>query len=136
MRYPVPESVWFEFLTDTEAAIQESAPKEPSARERAGAPVPGETPDFPFVGEPWQPGGTCSDRPRRRLGARESLRRAGRLSGALATLALLLGLFSCVPHAPSERSDGDEADAPRHPSGTAVESSTEMNPLPSSAAAS
>ncbi|MEU9571066.1 hypothetical protein AB0D62_14470 [Streptomyces massasporeus] len=32
---PVPDEVWLSFLTDSESAIRLSAPREPSARERA-----------------------------------------------------------------------------------------------------
>ena len=104
--------VWLKFLADTERAIRESAPKEPSARERASArpprrldagrqQPPGRRPDHAptddradAVGEVWQPE---SPGPAwRELDGPARLRRAGRVIATAAAIGLALGAWSLL----------------------------------------
>jgi hypothetical protein len=121
------EEVWLKFLTDSEGAIRGSAPREPSARERA----PGRHPrtidadrterrsrypheaqadcETDAVGELWQP-----DDPRvvptwRELDGRARLRRVGRVIVTAAAITLALGAWSWLStsaDAPGERPHG------------------------------
>ncbi|KAB1139046.1 hypothetical protein F7R91_41275 [Streptomyces luteolifulvus] len=103
-----PEEIWLKFLTDSEAAIRRSAPKEPSARARSpewrprtGNPDrPEQRPGQPHdcetdaVGELWQP-----DEPRvgpawRDLDGRARFRRVGRVVASTAAITLALGAWS------------------------------------------
>ncbi|MGW3989480.1 hypothetical protein [Streptomyces sp. NPDC004830] len=85
------DEVWLSFLGDSESAIRATAPREPSARERAE----GVRPEPPqSVGELWQP-----DDPRvrvawRDLDHRARVRRAARFAATAAAVALALGAWS------------------------------------------
>ncbi|WP_328344326.1 hypothetical protein [Streptomyces violaceus] len=113
--------VWLRFLADDERAIRDSAPKEPSAQERATARPPGrldadrQNPHRPrpdhtpaddkteAVGDLWQPDGP---RPAwRELDSPARLRRAGRVIATVAAFGLALGawsLLSTTAGAPSD----------------------------------
>jgi len=90
--------LWQKLLADNERAIRASAPREPSARERAAAQPPFRLGDAPgshrseAVGELWeppapQPSWSELDRPAR-------IRRAGRMIATVAALGLALGAWS------------------------------------------
>ncbi|MGW0495349.1 hypothetical protein ACWD0Z_07930 [Streptomyces sp. NPDC003007] len=87
----VPDEVWLRFLTDSESAIRVSAPREPSADERAA----GRRLQPPHaVGDLWQPedprvGVAWGD-----LDRRAKVRRAGRVAATAAAVALALGAWS------------------------------------------
>ncbi|MYU24362.1 hypothetical protein [Streptomyces sp. SID8352] len=105
MDEPVGEDVWRKFLADTERAILASAPREPAAAERGRGrttapppppvpPPPSRAPYADTVGEPWQP-----EEPRSRpawgeLDRGGRLRRAGRVAGTAAAVALALTAWS------------------------------------------
>ncbi|MFE7763886.1 hypothetical protein [Streptomyces sp. NPDC057438] len=114
---PVPDEVWHKFLTDSEHAIRETAPKEPSAGERGTGPwaellpAPREgrrheeeppparaEPESPYeygaVGELWQSADPWSGRPWRELDGRARCRRVGRVLCTVAAITLILGFFS------------------------------------------
>ncbi|MFE0729784.1 hypothetical protein ACFW2X_16315 [Streptomyces antibioticus] len=109
----MPDEVWLKFLTDSERAIRASAPREPSARERAtrdhsGAAVGGCGPEGP-VGELWQPGEKTPAGPAwRDLDTSARLRHAGRLVATAVAIALALAAWSWlstragVPDAPGD----------------------------------
>ncbi|MFD8150950.1 hypothetical protein ACFY3O_23815 [Streptomyces sp. NPDC001046] len=85
------DEVWQRFLADSESAIRATAPREPSARERAQGrrPQPPQT-----VGDLWQP-----DEPRARVAWRDldhrgRMRRAARFAVTAAAVALALGAWS------------------------------------------
>ncbi|CAM5637050.1 MULTISPECIES: hypothetical protein [Streptomyces] len=90
--------LWQKLLTDNEQAIRASAPREPSARERAAA-QPSFKPDsgpqgyrVEAVGDLWEPPAPQPswwelDRPAR-------IRRAGRMLATVAVLGLALGAWS------------------------------------------
>ncbi|MEV7083508.1 hypothetical protein AB0N88_34000 [Streptomyces sp. NPDC093516] len=87
----VPDEVWLRFLTDSESAIRASAPKEPSAAERAG----GQQPQLPCaVGDLWQPEDVWIRVAWRDLDRRAKARRAGRMVATAAAVALALGAWS------------------------------------------
>ncbi|EFL29935.1 predicted protein [Streptomyces viridochromogenes DSM 40736] len=88
---PVPDEVWLKFLTDTEYAISASAPKEPSARERAAGrrPQPSHA-----VGDLWQPEEPWVRASWRDLDRRAKARRVGRVAATAAAVALALGAWS------------------------------------------
>ncbi|MFD8522685.1 hypothetical protein ACFV2D_22125 [Streptomyces capillispiralis] len=100
----LPEDVWQRFLTDTEHAIRATAPREPSARRR----VPGAWPPPPHtggtgpgpdtgsepVGELWRPDDPWDGPSWRDLDGRARLRRAGRVVGTAAAVALALAAWS------------------------------------------
>ncbi|MER7900178.1 hypothetical protein ABTX62_29730 [Streptomyces sp. NPDC096046] len=88
---PFPDEVWLRFLTDCESAIRVSAPREPSADERAAGRrlQPPQT-----VGDLWQPedprvGVAWGD-----LDRRAKVRRVGRVAATAAAVALALGAWS------------------------------------------
>ncbi|MCX4740937.1 hypothetical protein ACK389_00240 [Streptomyces antibioticus] len=108
----MPDEVWLKFLTDSERAIRASAPREPSARERAtrgesGAAAGGSGSEGP-VGELWQPGETSADPAWRDLDTSARLRHAGRLVATAVAIALALAAWSWlstsagVPDAPGD----------------------------------
>ncbi|MFG3321137.1 hypothetical protein ACGF3J_24100 [Streptomyces sp. NPDC048171] len=107
----IPASVWQKFLADDEEAIRRSAPVEPAARDRAGSRGDGPEEAPTAVGDLWQ-SDTPTPTPWRELDRRMRLRRAGRLIGAAAALALLLALFSCLPEAPPGLPGDTDATAP------------------------
>ncbi|MGI5427348.1 hypothetical protein [Streptomyces sp. CA-179760] len=113
--------VWLKFLADNERAIRESAPKEPSAQERATArpsrrpdadrqnrrrPRPGHTPDdrTQAVGDLWQPDGPRP--PWRELDGPARLRRAGRVIAAVVAIGLALGAWSALSTTAGTPHDG------------------------------
>ncbi|MDX3617999.1 hypothetical protein [Streptomyces europaeiscabiei] len=114
---PAPDDVWHRFLTDSEHAIRETAPREPSARERGAGPwaelpsSPREGPrpeadlhpsrDEPVsqyeaeaVGELWQPTDAWPGPHWREQDRRARCRRVGRVLCTVAAITLVLGLFS------------------------------------------
>lgn len=102
---PLPDDVWQRFLMDSEQAIRTSAPREPSARQRAagrspeqpGPPRPSRMsrPDPPdAVGDLWRPDDPWEGPAWRDLDARARLRRIGRVVGTAAAIALALGAWS------------------------------------------
>ncbi|CAL9592858.1 hypothetical protein [Streptomyces sp. enrichment culture] len=111
---PVPEHVWRMFLEDSEHAIRASAPREPSARDRTPGWQPPRPPADPTntagtahtkdaastahtastVGEAWRPDDPWPGPAWRELDRRARFRRAGRLLGAAAALALGLTAWS------------------------------------------
>ncbi|MEU9631005.1 hypothetical protein ACFZDB_31675 [Streptomyces luteogriseus] len=88
---PVPDEIWLRFLTDSESAIRLSAPREPSARERAA----GRQLQPPHaVGDLWQPEDLWVRVAWRDLDRRSKVRRAGRVAATAAAVALALGAWS------------------------------------------
>ncbi|MFD8226142.1 hypothetical protein ACFV16_18435 [Streptomyces massasporeus] len=88
---PVPDEVWLRFLTDSESAIRLSAPREPSASERAA----GRQLQPPHaVGDLWQPEDLWVRVAWRDLDRRSKVRRAGRVVATAAAVALALGAWS------------------------------------------
>ncbi|GAP52109.1 hypothetical protein [Streptomyces azureus] len=88
---PVPDDVWLRFLTDSEHAIRASAPREPSARERAA----GRQLQPPHtVGDLWQPEDLWVRVAWRDLDRRAKARRVGRVVATAAAVALALGAWS------------------------------------------
>ncbi|CAM5260608.1 hypothetical protein [Streptomyces griseomycini] len=100
----LPEDVWQRFLTDDEHAIRASAPREPSARQRASGrwPRPPRTGDgaeqrydaADAVGDLWHPDDPWEGPSWRDLDGRARLRRVGRVVGTAAAIALALGAWS------------------------------------------
>ncbi|MET9760913.1 hypothetical protein ABZ016_17870 [Streptomyces sp. NPDC006372] len=88
---PIPDEVWLRFLTDSEYAINASAPREPSARERAAGrqPQPSHA-----VGDLWQPDEVWVRASWRDLDRRAKARRVGRVAATAAAVALALGAWS------------------------------------------
>ncbi|MFJ9424583.1 hypothetical protein [Streptomyces sp. NPDC101249] len=97
---PLPDSVWQRFLDDSEGAIGASAPREPSARERAAgipararrAAVPGPE-QAATVGELWDAREPAPTRRWRDLDARARCRRVGGFVAA-GVVAVVLGYLS------------------------------------------
>ncbi|MER7481661.1 hypothetical protein ABTX60_29200 [Streptomyces sp. NPDC126510] len=88
---PVRDDVWLRFLTDSESAIRVSAPREPSAEERAA----GRQLQPPHaVGDLWQPEDLWVRVAWRDLDRRAKVRRAGRVVATAAAVALALGAWS------------------------------------------
>ncbi|MEU3889736.1 hypothetical protein [Streptomyces sp. NPDC029041] len=88
---PVRDDVWLRFLTDSESAIRVSAPREPSAEERAA----GRQLQPPYaVGDLWQPEDLWVRVAWRDLDRRAKVRRAGRVAATAAAVALALGAWS------------------------------------------
>lgn len=102
----VPEEVWQRFLQDSEHAIRRTAPKEPSAHERAAAAglrhedaqSGGRT---EAVGELWYPGEHPALASWRDLDGRARLQHAARLLGVVAALVAILAV---VPRQHSDTS--------------------------------
>ncbi|MEV7891828.1 hypothetical protein ACWD3I_48335 [Streptomyces sp. NPDC002817] len=106
------EEIWLKFLTDSEAAIRRSAPKELSARERAPGrrPRPADTDrseqrprhthegaaayETDAVGDLWQPDDPWAGPAWRDLDNRAKLRRVGRVAVSAAAIILALGAWS------------------------------------------
>ncbi|BDD76579.1 membrane protein [Streptomyces lividans] len=124
MPNPTPESVWTRFLTDSEEAIARSAPREPSARERTGHPERNGR-----VGDAWDRDDAPAEHPWRHLDARGRIRRLGRILAGAAALAVLLGLFTCLPEEPPGLPTGPEDTSPPRTSSAVVESTS---PAPTS----
>lgn len=88
---PFPDEVWLRFLTDSESAIRVSAPREPSAEERAA----GRRLQPPHaVGDLWQPEDLWVRVAWGDLDRRAKVRRAGRVVATAAAVALALGAWS------------------------------------------
>lgn len=114
MPKPTPESIWTRFLADSEEAIARSAPREPSARERAGRLDAND-----HVGDAWSREDALTE---------PAWRRLGRILAGAAALAVLLGLFSCLPEEPPGL-PGEPLDTPPLQTSSAiVESSTPLAP--------
>ncbi|WP_030866727.1 hypothetical protein [Streptomyces sp. NRRL S-37] len=94
----LPEDVWQRFLTDNERAIRATAPREPSALQRTrphtGGGVPREDAGVEAVGDLWQPDDPWDGPSWREMDRRARLRRAGRVAGTAAAIALALGAWS------------------------------------------
>ncbi|MDT6983045.1 hypothetical protein ACFSUJ_02205 [Streptomyces lusitanus] len=100
----LPDDVWQRFLGDSEQAIRTSAPKEPSASQRAAGRSPHVPPhavrqpprhDVPdAVGDLWAPDDPWEGPAWRDLDGRARLRRVGRVVGTAAAIALALGAWS------------------------------------------
>ncbi|WP_399888849.1 hypothetical protein ACGH7X_26475 [Streptomyces sp. BBFR51] len=119
----VPEHVWRLFQEDDERAIRASAPREPSARDRtpgwrpeppAGRPDtrpdtrPGTRPDLSSdtVGEAWRAEDPWTGPAWRELDGRARLRRAGRVLGTAAAVALALTAWSQLSTGPVPPGEG------------------------------
>lgn len=88
---PIPDDVWLRFLTDSEPAIHASAPREPSAKERAA----GRQLQPPHaVGDLWQPEDLWVRVAWCALDRRAKVRRVGRVVATAAAVALALGAWS------------------------------------------
>ena len=127
---PVPDEVWLRFLTDSESAIRLSAPREPSARERAA----GRQLQPPHaVGDLWQPEDLWVRVAWRDLDRRSKVRRAGRVVATAAAVPLALGARSPLsPGAgPGHRPDGSTV---RQVEGATARLST-ATPVPSASSA-
>ncbi|MGW6906977.1 hypothetical protein [Streptomyces sp. NPDC054940] len=112
---PAPEDIWLKFLSDSEVAIRQSAPKEPSALERApgwhrlvdpadrtglrsrrphgGAADVGTD----AVGDLWQPDEPWTGAAWRDLDDKAKLRRVVRVIATAAAITVTLGAWSCLP---------------------------------------
>lgn len=116
---------------DSEEAIARSAPREPSARERAGHPERNVR-----VGDAWYCEDAPAEPPWRHLDTHGRIRRLGRILAGAAALAVLLGLFSCLPQKPPGLPAGPESTSPPRTSSAVVESPSPAPPsLPSADAA-
>ncbi|MDG9715458.1 hypothetical protein [Streptomyces sp. DH24] len=118
---PVPDEVWLKFLADSESAIRASAPREPSARERARArhrpldavdraadggtteqdvrrqpPHRPADPETRPVGDVWQPEDPWAGPAWRELDGRARLRRVVRVIATAAAITLALGAWSLL----------------------------------------
>lgn len=108
----VPDEVWRRFAEDSEGAIRRSAPREPSARERAaGLRVTGESDaGHRAAGEPVRWVGESYDAPQgrrrtwRELSGWARLRYVGQV---IVTAAVLTVLLLTVSRRPSEPEPGD-----------------------------
>ncbi|MFF7980156.1 hypothetical protein ACFZDK_13650 [Streptomyces sp. NPDC007901] len=113
---PVPDAVWRRFLDDTEQAIRASAPREPSAQERAAGVRHGPTEAtglrwrFPAatydsgssrtdhtVGDLWDPEDQSPTTGWRDLDGSGKLRRAGRVLAVVAAVIVAVGALSRLP---------------------------------------
>ncbi|MFE9773269.1 hypothetical protein ACFYOV_16625 [Streptomyces sp. NPDC005931] len=127
----VPDDVWQLFLGDTEHAIRASAPREPSAHQRARGALPqaprtggGDRDDraerdhaVDAVGDLWRPDDPWEGPSWRELDARARLRRVGRVAGTAAAIALALGAWSQLSTGAGTRDEG--------PAGTVLQQSEE-----------
>ncbi|MEV5169162.1 hypothetical protein AB0K66_31660 [Streptomyces werraensis] len=121
------DDVWQRFLMDSEQAIRTSAPKEPSAVQRAAGrspdlppPAPAKPPrhDAPdVVGDLWQPDDPWEGPAWRDLDARARLRRIARVVGTAAAIALALGAWSQLSTGAGTPAEG--------PGGTVLQQSEE-----------
>ncbi|MET9392901.1 hypothetical protein ABZY20_21310 [Streptomyces sp. NPDC006624] len=94
---PLPDEVWLKFLTDSESAIRASAPREPSAKERASGRQP--QPAY-AVGDLWQPEDLWVRVAWRDLDRRARTRRVGRVVATAAAVALALGAWAQLSAGP------------------------------------
>ncbi|MEU5820493.1 hypothetical protein [Streptomyces sp. NPDC047803] len=124
-----PDETWRKFLQDNEDAIRRTAPREPSARERAegtgqsetNAPSADRSRGFEPVGETWVPEPADSV-PWRDLDAPGRMRRAASAAGVLAVLVAFLVTVCRLP-VEAERE-------PRRPIGVASQPPQEPASLP------
>ncbi|MFC9504449.1 hypothetical protein [Streptomyces sp. NPDC057002] len=87
----IPDEVWLRFLSDSEHSIRASAPREPSAKERAA----GRRLQPPHsVGDLWQPEDLWVRVAWRDLDRRAKARRVGRVVATAAAVAVALGAWS------------------------------------------
>ncbi|WP_435282913.1 hypothetical protein [Streptomyces koelreuteriae] len=87
----IPDEIWLKFLSDSECAIRASAPREPSAKERAA----GRLLQPPHaVGDLWQPEDLWVRVAWRDLDRRAKARRVGRVVATAAAVAVALGAWS------------------------------------------
>ncbi|NJP49657.1 hypothetical protein HCJ93_06105 [Streptomyces sp. SBST2-5] len=121
----LPDDVWQRFLDDDERAIRASAPREPSARQRAEgertrpprAGASGRTAGD-AVGEMWRPEDPWDAPSWRNLDGRARLRRVGRFAGTAAAIALVLMAWSRL----ATTADG----TPQGPGDTVLQQSEEV----------
>jgi hypothetical protein len=112
----LPDDVWQRFLMDDEHAIRASAPKEPSALQRAARPWPRPAPaadaaerergSAEAVGDLWHPDDPWEGPSWRSLDGRARRRRVGRVVGAAAAIALVLGVWSVTSTGRAPRHEG------------------------------
>ncbi|MHC3469522.1 hypothetical protein ACYF6T_12475 [Streptomyces sp. 7R007] len=144
---PVPDQVWQRFLEDSDSSILGSAPREPSARERAAL-ARLRALDVPAVQRPseWRPGGGDRDavaveavgelwqpedlRPGpawHELDQRGRRRRGARVLGTIVAVVALVGALSQLSAGSTSETYGDDGD-------TASQQSEESSePLPTAA---
>ncbi|MGB8942779.1 MAG: hypothetical protein WCD21_21445 [Streptomyces sp.] len=101
------DDVWQRFLSDSEQAIRHSAPREPSAEERAAPPgtrhtgikavTPATTEHLRMVGEPWQSQDPPGRPAWRELTPRAQRRRITRILVSAAALVAVLTTVSRLP---------------------------------------
>lgn len=127
MPNPTPDSIWMRFLTDSEEAIARSAPREPSALERARHPEA-----RTYVGDAWSPADTLPEPAWRHLDTRGRIRRLGRILTGAAALAALLGLFTCLPEEPPSLPGGPAETGTPQKTSAVVESPSPAHPFPQS----
>ncbi|MFI2436718.1 hypothetical protein [Streptomyces sp. NPDC018693] len=115
------EDVWLKFLTDSEHAIRTSAPREPSARERAQEGRPGplgaeRAADraADAVGDLWQPEDPWAGPAWRDLDGRERLRRIGRVVATAAVITVALGAWSWLSTGAGAPSGGPGGTTAQH----------------------
>ncbi|WP_338894641.1 hypothetical protein WBG99_02160 [Streptomyces sp. TG1A-60] len=139
----IPEEVWQRFLSDSDPAIRASAPREPSARERAlgqsspptdademarrarrpYSPAPQE--ETEAVGELWHPEEAWTRRAWRGLDGRARSRRVCRAIGTAAAITLALAAWSLL----STRA-GTSPDGPSDTTVQRLESTPQADRLP------
>ncbi|WP_427164654.1 hypothetical protein ACQF4J_04560 [Streptomyces sp. C1-1] len=110
---PIPDTIWRRFLGDTEQAIRASAPREPSARERAAgshpdpadshgvrqerredAPAEPWSASFDAVGEVWQPEERRPAPAWRDMDGPTRWRRVGHVLATVAAVLVAVGALS------------------------------------------
>ncbi|MDQ8702939.1 hypothetical protein RCO28_10625 [Streptomyces sp. LHD-70] len=104
----LPDDVWQRFLHDSEAAIRRTAPREPSARERATMPGTAVAPSAAggdAIGELWHPRPERERAAWRDLDGRGRLGRTARALGAVAVFVAVLATVSHLPNAPAPQAD-------------------------------
>ncbi|MFI9822540.1 hypothetical protein ACIHFC_19035 [Streptomyces sp. NPDC052013] len=111
----LPEDLWQRFLTDDEHAIRASAPREPSARQRAAGhrPQPPRAADdgsgydaADAVGDLWRPDDPWEGPAWRDLDGRARLRRVCRVAGTAVAIALVLGAWAQLSTGVGGRPEG------------------------------
>ncbi len=143
----MPDAVWQRFLEDTEADIRDTAPREPSARERTHLasgeacaaesvtrqptadrpPLEAHQEGWQAVGEVWLPQEPRSSQAWRDMDGGARHRRVGLILATVAAGAALLGALSYLP--PS-----DDNGAYRHSDTTSQQSEEGSGAVPTAAA--